>query len=166
MKFPRARYFLLASAVVVCAASSAVGQAKQATGAPYAENPAITRGADGTYWLSYTLKNFSPTDMAMKLKVARAASKAPFPGWPAPVLGPGNNGIWIWIGEGLQQGIALLFDLDPSGKLTWMFLPPQIAAGCSRRQAMLWVFGIFSSGERRSPARLRGCHGLRNANTE
>jgi hypothetical protein len=98
-------------------------------GIPYAQNPLITREADGTYTLTYILRNFNGVDATpMKFKVARPAPKAPNPGLPPPTIGPGNNGSWIWIGEGAQQSMAALFNLDPSGKLTWMFLPPQVAA--------------------------------------
>lgn len=96
---------------------------------PYAQNPVITKEADGTYSLSYILRNFNGVDATpIKVKVARPGPKAPNPGLPPPTLGPGNNGSWIWIGDGPQTGMAALFNLDPSGQLTWMFLPPQVAA--------------------------------------
>jgi hypothetical protein len=79
--------------------------------------------------LSYTLKNFGPSDIPTKGKVARPKVKtAPAPGAPEPVVGAGNVGSWIWIGEGPFQGQAAVFNMDASGTLTWVYVSPDVAA--------------------------------------
>jgi hypothetical protein len=95
---------------------------------PYADHPLITKEADGTFTLSYVLKNMGSMDGPRTYKVVRPRAEAvPF-GIGMPELGPGNYGSWLWIGDGKDSGIAAMFHFDPSGVLTWAFLSPQVAA--------------------------------------
>jgi hypothetical protein len=107
---------------------------------PKTQDATVAVDGNGICWLSFIVKRPQATELAVKLKVARPIAKAP--GLPVPVLGPGDRGSWIWIGEGAQKGKAALFNLDAADNLTWDVLTQRDAlkylpsAGGAARRAL------------------------------
>jgi hypothetical protein len=91
------------------------------------EDATVAVDGNGICWLSFIVKGPQAAELAIKLKVVRPIAKAPGSGLPVPVLGPGESGSWIWIGEGKQKGKAALFTLDAFDHLTWVALTPRDA---------------------------------------
>ncbi len=94
---------------------------------PATEDVTVAVDGNGVCWLSFIVKGQQAAELAIKLKVARPTAKAPGPGLPVPVLGRGDRGSWIWIGDGAQKGMAALFTLSAAGNLSWMVLTPRVA---------------------------------------
>jgi hypothetical protein len=104
------------------------GTAATSHGAPYAYNIVFSTAQDGSVWVSYTLKNYGPDDVPMKLKVMRPNAHAlPPEGLPPVVLGDLNSGTWVWFGEGSDQGKAAIFYNDFGTGLSWVFVTLQQA---------------------------------------
>jgi hypothetical protein len=62
----------------------------------------------------------------MNLNVVRPTNTKPAILTPAQI-GPGDLGSWVFIGEGAQQAIAALVNLQADGTVTWQFLTPSMA---------------------------------------
>jgi hypothetical protein len=108
-------------------AGALLGGDARAQTAPATEDATVAVDGNGVFWLSFIVKEPQADELAIKVKVARPVTKAPGPGLPVPVVGRGDRGSWLWIGEGAQQGKAALFTLSAAGNLTWQALTPRIA---------------------------------------
>jgi hypothetical protein len=84
----------------------------------------LTHAADGNAYLSYVLPGSPPTPM--NLKVVRPTNPKPAILTPARI-GTGDTGSWLFFGEGAQQAIAALVNLETDGTVTWQFLTPAMA---------------------------------------
>jgi hypothetical protein len=131
------------SAILTILLAAALGSAqaqKRPVHFPDTEDATVAVDGNGICWLSFIVKGPQTAELAVKLKVARPNANAP--GLPVPVLGPGDRGSWIWIGEGKQEGKAALFNLDAADNLTWDVLTPRDAlkylpsAGGAPRRAL------------------------------
>ena len=93
-------------------------------GPTHGEQGKLTHAPDGNAYLSYVLPGTPPTPM--NLKVIRPTNTKPAILSPARI-GPGDTGSWVFFGEGAQQAIAALVNLEADGTVTWQFLTPAMA---------------------------------------
>lgn len=92
-----------------------------------AEQATITAQPSGEFLLSFLLKSADGTVVLNALEVKRPQGHVPLPGLPVPSLPTGNGGSWIWIGHGRKRGLAAIFNIEPSGRVTQTFISPVAA---------------------------------------
>ena len=117
----------LAVFITILAGTLMLGGAAHAQTVPATEDATVAVDGNGVCWLSFIVMEPQAGELAIKVKVVRPSANAPRPGLPVPVLGRGDRGSWLWIGEGAQQGKAALFTLSAAGNLTWELLTPRVA---------------------------------------